>query len=122
MNINKVVLSGNLVKDMEVITYEGGALGKFTIANNVGYGDNQKTNYINCTMFGEKRVEGLEKYLVKGTGVTIVGELEVKALQYGEDDYTVFTSILVDEIEITKFKEVEEQTKKSKSKNRYSKK
>ena len=38
--MNKVILNGNLVRDMEVRQTKGGTdVGEFTIANNIGYGD-----------------------------------------------------------------------------------
>ena len=36
--MNKVILNGNLVRDMEVRQTKGGTdVGEFTIANNIGY-------------------------------------------------------------------------------------
>ena len=44
--MNKIIVTGNLTKDMEVeITSNDKIHGKLTIANNVGYGENQKTNF-----------------------------------------------------------------------------
>ena len=117
MNVNKIILSGNLVRDMEVVTLKSTVLGNITIANNRGYGDNEKTNFIRCTIFGEKRVEGLEKLLVTGTGVIVTGELEVTSKET-DDGWVTFTNIIVDDIEITRFKNTEEEPKKGKSKRR----
>lgn len=113
MNVNKIILSGNLVKDMEVITLKSTVLGNITIANNRGYGDNEKTNFIRCTIFGEKRVEALEKLLVTGTGVIITGELEITSKET-EDGWINFTNIIVDDLEITRFKNSEEEPQKNK--------
>ena len=115
MNVNKIILSGNLVKDMEVVTVGKTVLGNITIANNRGYGDNEKTNFVRCTIFGEKRVEALEELLVKGTGVIITGELDITTKEI-DDEYVTYTNIRVDEIEITRFKEKEAEVKKSKKK------
>ena len=119
MNVNRIILSGNLVKDIEVVTLKSTVLGNITIANNRGYGDNEKTNFIRCTIFGEKRIEALEKMLVTGTGVTIIGELEIVNKET-EDGWVSFTNIIVDEIEITRFKNTEEEEPKNK-KSKYKK-
>ena len=111
--MNKVILSGNLVKDMEVKTIGKIVVGNFTIANNRGYGDNQKTSFIRCALFGESRVEALEKYLLTGVKVLIEGELEITSKEIDEE-YVSFTNVIVDKIEVLKFKEEEEKVKKPK--------
>ena len=113
MNVNKIILSGNLVKDMEVISTKSGCFGKITIANNRGYGEYEKTNFIQCTIFGEKRVEGLEQLLVTGTGVLITGELDITSKET-EDGWVTFTNVKVDDIEITRFKSNDEKDDKKK--------
>ena len=75
--MNKVFINGHLVKDMEVKDTGKFLVGNFTIANNVGYGENEKTNFINCVMFGD-RVESLVDYLVKGCKVLVDGELALE--------------------------------------------
>ena len=67
--MNKIIVTGNLTKDMEVeITSNDKIHGKLSIANNVGYGENQKTNFLNCDLYGQ-RVDTLSKYLVKGASI-----------------------------------------------------
>lgn len=114
--MNKVILNGNLVRDMEVRQTKGGTdVGEFTIANNVGYGDNQKTTFVKCTIFGA-RVEALEKYLVKGAGVLIDGSLEINNYEAEDKTWKTFVNIVVDGLEITRF--VEEQVEENKSKRK----
>ena len=120
MNVNKIIISGNLVKDMEVITLKNGVIGNITIANNRGYGEYEKTNFVRCSIFGEKRVEGLQEYLVTGTGVLVTGELDITTKE-NDGDYNTFTNIKVDEIEIDRFKNKDEDDKKSNKKNKYKK-
>ena len=44
--MNKVFINGNLTKDMDVkVLQNGNYVGKFTIANTVGYGDKKKTYF-----------------------------------------------------------------------------
>ena len=62
LSMNKIIVTGNLTKDMEVeITSNDKVHGKLTVANNVGYGENQKTNFLNCDLYGQ-RVDTLSKY------------------------------------------------------------
>ena len=62
--MNKVIISGNLTKDMEVnVTKKDILVGKFTVANQIGYGDNSKTQFYPVVLFGN-RVESLQKYLL----------------------------------------------------------
>lgn len=66
---------GFLGKDSEVrFTTSGMAICSFSVAVKSGYGDKEKTTWVNCVLFG-KRAEGkLPKYLVKGAQVAISGE------------------------------------------------
>lgn len=114
--MNKVILTGNLTRDIEVSTLPKGSLvGTFTIANNRGFGDNQRTSFIRCNLFGDKRIEGLEQYLVQGVKVLVEGELDITSKEF-EDGYQNFTSVFVENIEILKFKDIEEEDNKQKSK------
>ena len=103
--MNKVFINGNLTKDMDVkVLSNGNYVGKFTIANTVGYGDKKKTYFIPCTLFG-KRVESLEKILVTGAGVLVEGQLDYTSVKDEQGNWKNYTNVIVTEIEITKFKE-----------------
>ena len=103
--MNKVFINGNLTKDMEVkVLQNGNYVGKFTIANTVGYGDKKKTYFIPCTLFG-KRVESLEKILVTGVGVSVEGQLDYTSVKDEQGNWKNYTNVIVTEIEITKFKQ-----------------
>lgn len=113
--MNNLIVNGNLVKDMEVKPYgKGNILASFTIANNERVGQNEVTSFINCTMFGEKRIEALQKYLVKGCKVLITGRLQIENYQSDDGEYKSFTNVVVDNLEIEKFVNDEEDNKKSK--------
>ena len=110
--MNKVLVNGNVVRDMEVKDTGKCLVGTFTIANNVGFGEDQKTNFINCVLFGD-RVESLVEYLVKGCKVLIEGELAIE--QYEVDDEKRYsTKVYVKSLEIEKFKEQEDKKNKYK--------
>ena len=112
--MNKLLVNGNLVRDMEVKDTGKCLVGNFTIANNVGYGEEQKTNFINCVLFGD-RVESLVEYLVKGCKVLIEGELAIEQYEVN-DEKRYATKVYVKSLEIEKFKEQEQDNKKNKYK------
>jgi single-strand DNA-binding protein len=74
--MNTLMATGRLAADAEVrTTTTGTAVCQFKLANDVGYGNNKKTNWLKCTIWGKRAESGLVQYLVKGQQVTIVGEL-----------------------------------------------
>lgn len=76
--MNNFSFTGRLTQDSELKTTASGlSILSFSVANNTGYGDKQKTNFINCALFG-KRAEGMLKdYLKKGQEVAVTGELNL---------------------------------------------
>lgn len=101
--MNKVIINGNLVKDLEVrYTKNGKLIGRFTLANTVGFGDNKKTHFIPCTVFGQ-RVEGLQKLLLKGCGVIVEGSLDINNVIDDNANWKNYTTVIVDNVDITKF-------------------
>jgi len=76
--MNNFSFTGRLTQDSEFkVTTTGLSILSFSVANNTGYGEKKKTNYINCALFG-KRAEGrLKEYLNKGQQVAVSGELNL---------------------------------------------
>ena len=111
--MNKVILCGNLVKDMDVKVIKGKTrkdndilVGRFTLAVNEGYGENKKATFIPVTIFN-KTVENLEQYLIKGTKVNVVGRLDIKN-EETEEGYKTYVSVISNEILLFKVAEAEE--------------
>ena len=105
--MNKVILCGNLVKDMDVKVIKGKTkkaddviVGRFTLAVNEGYGENKKATFIPVTIFN-KTVENLEEYLIKGTKVNVVGRLDINNIET-EEGYKTFVSVVSNEIQLLK--------------------
>ena len=118
--MNNLTINGNLVRDMEIKDVKGLLIGEFTIANNQRVSkDKEETTFLKCTLFGS-RVESLEKFLVKGAKVLVTGRLSIANVE-SEDGYKTYVSCLVDNLEIEKFAEPEEQPKKSSKYNKYKK-
>ena len=75
--MNKFIVTGNITKDAELrYTANDKAYSKFSIANNEGYGENKKTTFFNCTLWG-KSAENLNRFLTKGQKVLITGKVEI---------------------------------------------
>lgn len=76
-NMNLFMIEGRLTADAEYSTFgqKDTAKSKFTVANNIGYGDWKHTNFFNCEMIG-KKAENLHQYLLKGKPVNIHGEIK----------------------------------------------
>ena len=93
--MNSVILIGRLTRDPEV-RYTAGtqtAVCRFTLANDDGYGENKRTNFISCVVFG-KQAENCEKYLAKGRLVCVQGRLQTGSYQ-NKDGATVYTTDVV---------------------------
>ena len=105
--MNKVILCGNLVKDMDVKVIKGKSkkaddviVGRFTLAVNEGYGENKKATFIPVTIFN-KTVENLEEFLIKGTKVNVVGRLDINNVET-EEGYKTYVSVVSNEIQLLK--------------------
>ena len=110
--MNKLIIKGNLTKDIDVKTTSNGTLvGEFTVANNERVGENEVTTFIKCVMFGE-RVEKICPYLLKGTKVLVDGRLEVKTV-VNDQLYNTYVSLYVNELDILKFVDGEEELKQT---------
>lgn len=73
VDINSVVVVGNLTSDMEIAYTNGGtAVGTFSIANNYRRGNENAVSYFQCKAFG-KQAESLKPYLLKGKKVVVLG-------------------------------------------------
>ena len=100
--MNKIIINGNLTKDMDIKVNKNDVLvGSFTIANNTKVGQEERTSFINCVIFGD-RVEKLAPYLLKGAKVLVDGRLEVNVVKNNEL-YNTYVNIYVDGLEILKF-------------------
>jgi single-strand DNA-binding protein len=109
MSLNVVVLTGRLGKDPEVhATSSGKAVAGFTLAVDDGFGDNKKTLWLYCEIWG-KRAEALGRLVNKGKRVTVTGRLSEESWtdkQSGQSRSK--PKIVVDNIDIIDFIEKEE--------------
>ena len=70
---------GRIGKDAELrSTKNGTQVSNFSLAVQVGFGDREKTLWVDCTLW-EKQAEALNKFLTKGKMVAVTGELDCRA-------------------------------------------
>ena len=100
--MNKILLTGRLVKDAEMSFLPGTGMPKvtFTVATDRAYQkdkNNKKVDFIPCEQIG-KHVEKLAQYLTKGKMIGIEGELNID--QFEKDGQKKsFTKVKVDRLE-----------------------
>ena len=74
--MNKVFLSGRLVRDPETkVTTNGKTLCTFSIANNIHYGSSKKTGFYNVTAWGNS-ANTIAQHCIKGQQIFITGRLD----------------------------------------------
>lgn len=106
--MNKVILMGRLTRDPEVRYSQGEnqtAIARYSLAVNRRFkreGD-PEADFINCVAFG-KQAEFAEKYLKKGTKMTITGRIQ-KGSYTNKDGVKVYTTdVIVEEQEFAESK------------------
>ena len=104
MNINRVVLTGNLTRDPEVRrTQSGMAIMSFGLAVNDRRRNSQTgewedvANFIDCTMFGS-RAEAVANYLSKGSKIGLEGKLRYSSWERDGQKRSKL-EVIVDELE-----------------------
>lgn len=88
--MNSCNFTGRLPRDAELKEVGENKVCNFTVASDVGYGDNKKTLWIECAIWGKKG-EALNGYLKKGQQVFIDGELSSREYEKDGVNKTVFT-------------------------------
>ena len=98
--MNNICLIGNLTKDAELsfAKGKGTAVMKYTIA--VEKNMNRKESwFINIVTFG-KTAENLAQYMVKGTKVGVVGELQVTNTKGDDGKYKTYVNVVTSNVEL----------------------
>ena len=73
-----VTILGRLGGDVELKDVKGTALAKFSVAQNVGFGDKESVNWFNVSIWGGQAKSNFVDYLKKGQMVQVVGELSTR--------------------------------------------
>jgi single-strand DNA-binding protein len=78
--MNKVILTGNVVRDAETSGSEKSRRTNFALAVDVGYGENKKTSFVPIVAWGNYG-ETLALFAKKGTRLLIEGELNIHSYE-----------------------------------------
>lgn len=105
MALNHVAISGNLTRDAELRSTQGGSsVLTFSVAVNDRRRNSQTgewedyPNYIDCTVFGN-RAEALSRYLTRGMKVAVEGKLRWSQWER-EGQKRSKVEVVVDEVEL----------------------
>lgn len=89
---NVFSFTGTIARDAEVrSTPSGQSLLNVSVANNIGFGDRQKTLWIRVTLWGKRAEGSFVNYLKKGQSVFVSGELSQQ--EYRGNDGNMKTSL-----------------------------
>lgn len=107
-NMNKVILMGRLTRDPEVRYSQGDnpiAIARYTLAVDRRYkrDGEQTADFVGCVAFG-KAGEFAEKYLHKGTKMTIVGRIQTGSYTNQDGNKVYTTDVVVEEQEFAESK------------------
>jgi single-strand DNA-binding protein len=76
--MNILTITGNLGKDARTNKAGGTTVSNFSVAVRSGYGDNEKTIWVDCSLWGKQAESKLVDYLIKGQQVAVSGEMGTK--------------------------------------------
>ena len=100
--MNNMRIMGRLTKDPEIrYSQDNKPIANFTLADNVR---NDKTLFINCSCFSEKRATFIQQYLTKGMKVVVNGRLEPNDYTDKNGQTVHSTVLVVNEIEFAESK------------------
>ena len=99
--MNKLIITGRLTRDAELRYIPNGTpVLSFSVANNTGFGDNEKTQFFDCSLFG-KRAEGkLKDFMKKGKQVLVEGEVSIKTYKKQDGSNGASLNVLVGNVEL----------------------
>ena len=107
--MNKVLLLGRLCKDTEVKGDGDKKVARYTLAVDRKYskGEEKQADFINCVCFG-KSAEFAEKYLKKGTKISLCGRIQTGSYTNKDGQKVYTTDVIVEEQEFAESKSASE--------------
>lgn len=96
--INKVILMGRLTRDPEMRhTNSGTPVTTFSIAIDNGYGDNKRTDFVNCIAWN-KTAEFVTKYFTKGKMIIVIGRITTRSWETQDGKRAYATEVVANEV------------------------
>ena len=96
--MNKVVLMGRLTRDPEMRhTNSGTPVTTFSIAIDNGYGDNKRTDFVNCIAWN-KTAEFVSKHFTKGKMIIFIGRITTRSWETQDGKRAYATEVVANEV------------------------
>ena len=96
--INKVILMGRLTREPELRHLEmDKSVCGFTIAIDNGYGDNKRTDFVNCVAWN-KTAEFVTKYFTKGKMIIVIGRIATQSWETQDGHKRYVTEVIANEV------------------------
>ena len=96
--MNILTATGNIGRDAELrFTADQTQVAGFSFALSSGFGKNEKTTWLECSLFG-KRAETLAPMLLKGTKIAISGEFSVREWNDKDGNLKTTPSLRVNDV------------------------
>lgn len=117
--MNIFTFTGHLVRDIVVRSTKKGdavssfavdmddeshSVGSFAVGVKSGWGKNEQTQWVNCSLWG-KRADSLAPYLLKGQGVAISGECSLRMYKKNDGSDGASIEVRVQDVTLTGKKE-----------------
>lgn len=100
MNYNRIILAGNVTREVELRHTQGGmAIAKIGLAVNRKSKDKETTCFVDCTAFG-KSAEILAEYVRKGSSLLVEGRLELETWEDKEGNRRSKHGVVVDNFQL----------------------
>lgn len=100
--MNKIILCGNLTRDIDLATTNNGkTYGKFALAVQRSFANQdgeRETDFINIIVWG-KTAENCGKYLKKGSKALVEGELHIRGYEAEDGSKRYATEVVADKVE-----------------------
>jgi single-strand DNA-binding protein len=118
--LNKLILIGNVTKDVELKETSKVKYAKISIAVQRSYANSEgerETDFFEFTVF-DKRAEVCAKYVKKGSKIAVVGSLFVNSYEDDNGNKRYKTEIRCEEVEFLSARKEEGETKERPSKDK----
>ena len=111
--INKAIIMGRLTHEPELRqTGTGRSVCSFSIAVNNGYGENRRTDFINCVAWN-KTAEFVRRYFTKGKMIIVIGRITTRAWEDKNGKRCYATDVVADEVSFGESKGTASESKPS---------
>lgn len=111
--INKAIIMGRLTHEPELRqTGTGRSVCSFSIAVNNGYGENRRTDFINCVAWN-KTAEFVSRYFTKGKMIIVIGRITTRAWEDKNGKRCYATDVVADEVSFGESKGTASESKPS---------